>query len=69
MPKTYTNLLTHIIFSTKERLPLIDDEIKPRLHAYMGGIIREVGGVALIIGGIKIPRSSFNIFAADTCFV
>jgi putative transposase len=53
MPKTYTNLLTHIIFSTKERLPLIDDKMKPRLHAYMGGIVREIGGVALIVGGIN----------------
>jgi hypothetical protein len=26
MAHTYTNLLTHIIFSTKERAPLIDEE-------------------------------------------
>jgi putative transposase len=53
MPKTYTNLLTHIIFATKERLPLIDDEIKFRLHAYLGGIVREIGGTAIIVGGVK----------------
>ena len=51
MPKTYTKLLTHVVFSTKERLPIITDDIRPRLHAYMGGIVREVGGTALIIGG------------------
>ncbi len=51
MPKTYTNLLTHVVFSAKERLPLIEDEIKPRLFADLGGIVREVGGKALITGG------------------
>lgn len=51
MPKTYTKLLTHVVFSTKERLPLIEYEIKPRLFAYLGGITRELGGTALIVGG------------------
>jgi putative transposase len=51
MPKTYTKLLTHVVFSTKERLPLISDDYRPRLHAYMGGIVRELGVTALIIGG------------------
>jgi len=49
MAHTFTNLLTHIIFSTKDRMPLLDTEIRPRLFAYMGGIIRELGGVALDI--------------------
>src|SRR5438874_12362909 len=51
MGHTYTELLTHIIFSTKDRMPLLDTEIRPRLFAYMGGIIRELGGVALNING------------------
>lgn len=51
MAHTFTNLLTHIIFSTKDRMPLLDTEIRPRLFAYMGGIIRELGGVALNING------------------
>ena len=32
-------------------MPLIDADIKLRLHAYLGGIVRELGGTALIIGG------------------
>ncbi|HEX8890775.1 MAG TPA: IS200/IS605 family transposase [Pyrinomonadaceae bacterium] len=52
MAHTYTNLLTHIIFSTKDRTPLIDAELKPKLFSYMGGIIREMRGTALIINGI-----------------
>ena len=51
MPHTFTNLLTHVIFSTKERVPIINAQLKPPLHAYMGGIIRDLQGTALIING------------------
>lgn len=51
MAHTHTNLLFHVVFSTKERLPLLDTDLKPRLFAYMGGIIRELGGAALLING------------------
>ena len=53
MPNTYTNLLYHIVFSTKERAPLITDDLKDELYKYIGGIIREEGGVLLEIGGIE----------------
>ncbi|HZH32934.1 MAG TPA: IS200/IS605 family transposase [Pyrinomonadaceae bacterium] len=51
MPHTFTNLLSHMIFSTKDRAPLITADLKPGLHAYMGGIIRELKGRALIVNG------------------
>ena len=52
MPHTYTNLITHVIFSTKERLPFIDGELRPELYAYLGGIVREMKGKALVINGV-----------------
>ena len=51
MAQTFTNLLTHVIFSTKERRPCIRPEWKPNLLAYMGGIVRELNGKALAIDG------------------
>jgi REP element-mobilizing transposase RayT len=42
--RTYTNLLTHVIFSTKDREPLITAALHDDLLAYMGGIVREIGG-------------------------
>jgi REP element-mobilizing transposase RayT len=51
MAHTHTNLLFHVVFSTKDRAPLLDAELKPRLFPYMGGIIRELGGTALLING------------------
>jgi putative transposase len=52
MPHTYTNLLSHCIFSTKDRVPDIDADLLPKLCAYMGGIVRSIGGVALLINGV-----------------
>lgn len=51
MPHTHTNLLTHVIFNTKDRMPLIGADLKGQLHAYMGGIVREIGGKAYIVNG------------------
>ncbi len=36
MAYTFTHLLTHIVFNTKDRAPLLDADLKPRLFAYMG---------------------------------
>jgi len=51
MAHTFTNLVTHIIFSTKDRLPQIDVDLKSQLYPYMGGIIRELDGKASLING------------------
>jgi putative transposase len=53
MAKSYTNLLYHLVFSTRERRPLITPERRARLYDYVGGTIRELGGIALAIGGIE----------------
>lgn len=51
MPHTYSNLLTHVVFSTKTRLRTIADAIRTDLHAYLGGIVRDMNGTAVIVGG------------------
>jgi putative transposase len=51
MPGTYTKLLYHAVFSTKERARLITPDLQPRLHEYLGGIVRSERGVAYQIGG------------------
>ena len=51
MAGSFTNLIYHIIFSTKNRKGLIDDSFSQELYKYIGGIIRGEGGVLLGIGG------------------
>lgn len=52
MPGTFTKLLVHIVFSTKDREPLISQEDGERLHAYLGGIVRGEGCYAIAVGGV-----------------
>lgn len=53
MAKSYTNLIYHIVFSTKDRRPLITPELRKRLYEYIGGTIRGLGGIALAINGVE----------------
>jgi REP element-mobilizing transposase RayT len=48
---TYLALHCHIIFSTKDRFPLIERDWRDRLYTYMGGILNEMGVVPESIGG------------------
>ena len=52
MSQSFTNLLYHLIFSTKDRRPIITLEYQPRLYDYIGGIIRNLGGISLGIDGV-----------------
>ena len=42
MGNTFTALYVHVIFSTKGRAKTISSRIRPRLHAYLGGIARNL---------------------------
>jgi putative transposase len=52
MAATLTNLLYHIIFSTKDREPLIRSTFREELEKYIAGIVRNEGGILLDIGGM-----------------
>ena len=51
MGGTFTNLNYHIVFSTHSRVPMIAEEMRPRLYEYVGGIVRSEGGVLAAMGG------------------
>lgn len=53
MPSTHTSLHFHLIFSTKERAPVISNEWRARLLAYLGGIVKGLDGVPLATGGTE----------------
>ncbi|HEY1662014.1 MAG TPA: IS200/IS605 family transposase [Verrucomicrobiae bacterium] len=51
MPSTHLSLHFHIVFSTKDRHPFIVESWRPRLHEYLGGLIRAGNGIPEAIGG------------------
>ncbi|HBS87830.1 MAG: transposase [Bacteroidetes bacterium GWF2_38_335] len=53
MPQSLSKVYVHIIFSTKHRKNLIDENIEPVLHEYIGGICKGLECNPLIIGGYK----------------
>jgi len=52
MGSTLTNLIFHVVFSTKNRKPIINNEIKDELYNYLGGIIKGEGAVLIQTGGM-----------------
>ena len=50
--QSFTNLLYHVLFSTKARGPLVTAEIESRLHEYLGGLVKARGGIPLAIHGM-----------------
>jgi REP element-mobilizing transposase RayT len=53
MSHTFARIHIHIIFSTKERRPMIPKQMQPQLWAYMAGVCRNKGIKAIAINGIS----------------
>jgi REP element-mobilizing transposase RayT len=51
MPATHLSLHYHVVFSTSSRRQIIAEPWRADLHAYIGGIVGDLGGVARSIGG------------------
>lgn len=43
MAHTFTRILVHLVFATKDRARLITPEVKPQLEGYMVGILTNLG--------------------------
>jgi REP element-mobilizing transposase RayT len=58
MSHTYTNILIHALFSTKDRQPSLIPEIREETFRYLGGTINELGGQSLLVDG---PRDHVHM--------
>lgn len=52
MPQSLTQLYVHLVFSTRERQPFLSDSIRPRLHAYLATVLRNMGSPYVVAGGV-----------------
>ena len=52
MPQSLSLVIVHLVFSTKDRVPFIQPEMRPRLHAYMAEVARSLGCMAYRVGGV-----------------
>jgi putative transposase len=67
MGHTYSSLLFHCTFSTKDRQDLIDAELQEMLWPYLGGIARKNGLVAMGVGGVENHVHVLLSLPASTC--
>ncbi len=53
MPQSLSAVFVHLVWSTKDRKPwLRDPTVRTRLHAYLGGVSREMQCPPVIVGGV-----------------
>ena len=52
MPQSLSKVIIHVIFSTKDREPWLDREVRPRMHGYLATICRELNAEAFLVGGV-----------------
>ncbi len=53
MSSTLSNLIYHVVFSTKNRGSLIDSALQPELYDCISGVVNRCNGILLKIGGIE----------------
>jgi REP element-mobilizing transposase RayT len=51
MPQSLSFLLTHIVFSTKDRAPVLDAAVRPTLYAYLATVARNADCECFRAGG------------------
>lgn len=52
MSQSLAQIYLHLVFSTKDREPLLTEGILPRLHAYLAGTLNALDCPALCVGGM-----------------
>ena len=52
MPQSLSKVILHIIFSTKDREPWLDSDVRPRMHASLATICRDLGADLAHVGGV-----------------
>lgn len=52
MPQSLSSLLTHLVFSTKNRETLLTGEVGAEIHPYLVGVLNGVGCPSIQVGGV-----------------
>jgi REP element-mobilizing transposase RayT len=52
MSQSLARVIVHLVFSTKNRDPLLVEEARPRMFAYLGGTLNAIGCPVIAVGGV-----------------
>jgi len=53
MPQSLARLHLHLVFSTKNREPIITDPVRGALHAYMATVLQNLGCAPVLINSVE----------------
>lgn len=53
MPQSLSLFIVHVVFSTKDRAPVLDPTVRPALHAYLATVVRNVDCECYRVGGVE----------------
>lgn len=53
MPQSLSNILIHLIWSTKDRHPWLKADIRETTHAFLAGAVRQLDCEAYRVGGVS----------------
>jgi putative transposase len=54
MPQSLARVVLHLVFSTKNRTPFLQDgELRAQLHAYLAGTLQKVDCEPILINGVE----------------
>ena len=53
MSQSLANIVVHLVFSTKDRRPLLRDEERGQLHAYVTGILKNLDSPLIEINSVR----------------
>ena len=54
MPQSLSIVYIHLVFSTKERRPFLRDKaVRDALHAYLGGVSKQLDCPPILVGGVE----------------
>jgi len=51
MPQSLSKVILQIVFSTKNREPWLEPDVRPRMHAYLATVCRDLGAELVRVGG------------------
>jgi len=52
MPQSLSKVVLHLVFSTRNREPWLDLDVRPRMHAYLATTCRDLGAELVRVGGV-----------------
>ena len=53
MPQSLAFVLVHVVFSTKDRVPVLNESVRPALYAYLATVARNAKCECFRVGGVE----------------